>query len=57
MESPEELKGQNLDFLSQEMHREFNTIASKSKIAEITNYSIDGRVIVNKVREQVQNIH
>lgn len=49
--------GQNLDFLSQEMHREFNTIASKSKLKEITALSIEGRLHVNKIKEQVQNIH
>ncbi len=52
-----ESKGQKLDFLCQELHREFNTIASKSKITDITNLSVDGRVIVNKLREQVQNVH
>ncbi|BBE30093.1 hypothetical protein OSSY52_02340 [Tepiditoga spiralis] len=55
--SKDEVKGQNLDFLSQEMHREFNTIASKSKMTDITNYSVEGRVLINKIREQVQNIH
>jgi uncharacterized protein (TIGR00255 family) len=52
-----ESKGQKLDFLCQELHREFNTIASKSKITDITNLSVDGRVTVNKLREQVQNVH
>ncbi|KLO23702.1 MULTISPECIES: YicC/YloC family endoribonuclease [unclassified Marinitoga] len=52
-----EVVGQNLDFLAQEMHREFNTIASKSKLKEITALSIDGRLHVNKIKEQVQNIH
>jgi len=55
--SENESKGQKLDFLCQELHREFNTIASKSKITDITNLSVDGRVIVNKLREQVQNVH
>ncbi|GAB6189752.1 YicC family protein [Marinitoga arctica] len=57
LESSQESIGQNLDFLSQEMHREFNTIASKSKLKEITALSIDGRLYVNKIKEQVQNIH
>ena len=48
--------GVQLDFLCQEMHREFSTIASKSKKLEITSLSIEGRTIVNKLREQVQNI-
>lgn len=55
--SEDELMGQNLDFLSQEMHREFNTIASKSKLIELTNLSVEGRGLVNKIREQVQNVH
>jgi len=49
--------GQELDFICQEMHREFNTIASKSKILDITNLSLEGRTLVNKIREQVQNVH
>ncbi|ABX30847.1 domain of unknown function DUF1732 [Petrotoga mobilis SJ95] len=49
--------GQELDFICQEMHRELNTIASKSKILDITNLSLEGRTLVNKIREQVQNLH
>ncbi|PNR89306.1 hypothetical protein X925_03930 [Petrotoga sp. 9T1HF07.CasAA.8.2] len=49
--------GQELDFICQEMHRELNTIASKSKILDITNLSLEGRTLVNKIREQAQNIH
>ncbi|OAA28018.1 hypothetical protein AT15_04855 [Kosmotoga arenicorallina S304] len=48
--------GVQLDFLCQEMHREFSTIAAKSKKTEITSLSIEGRTLVNKIREQVQNI-
>ncbi len=48
--------GVQLDFLCQEMHRELSTIAAKSKKAEITSLSIEGRTLVNKIREQVQNI-
>ncbi|MCD6160211.1 MAG: YicC family protein [Kosmotoga sp.] len=55
MESEKEC-GVQLDFLCQEMHREFSTIAAKSKKAEITSLSIEGRTLVNKIREQVQNI-
>lgn len=57
LDSEQQSIGQNLDFLSQEMHREFNTIASKSKLKEITALSIDGRLYVNKIKEQVQNVH
>ncbi len=48
--------GPNLDFLAQEMLREFNTILSKSKMVEITDKALDGKVLVNSLREQVQNI-
>jgi len=48
--------GVQMDFICQEMHRELSTIASKSKKLAITNLSIEGRTLVNKLREQVQNI-
>src|SRR5690606_37661924 len=57
LESSEPSIGQDLDFICQEMHREFNTIASISKLLEITNLSLEGRSLVNKIREQVQNVH
>lgn len=57
LEEDKDSIGQELDFICQEMHREFNTIASKSKILEITNLSLEGRTLVNKIREQVQNVH
>jgi len=56
IESKDDIKGMNLDFISQEMHREFNTIASKSKSIIITNISVEGRATVNKIREQAQNV-
>ena len=48
--------GRKLDFLVQEMNREANTIASKSNDLEITNSVIDIKNIIEKIREQVQNI-
>jgi len=48
--------GVQLDFICQEMHRELSTVASKSKKLVITNLSVEGRTLVNKLREQVQNI-
>lgn len=57
MNSKDEAVGQQLDFLAQEMHREFNTIGSKSKNIIITDGSVDGRIVVNKIKEQVQNIY
>jgi uncharacterized protein (TIGR00255 family) len=48
--------GRQLDFLLQEVHREINTIASKSADLEMTNLSIAARGEVEKLREQVQNV-
>lgn len=48
--------GKKLDFLSQELHREFNTIASKSSSSEIINAVIEGKTETDRIREQVQNL-
>ncbi|MFO7883089.1 MAG: YicC/YloC family endoribonuclease [Kosmotogaceae bacterium] len=48
--------GIRLDFLCQELHRELSTIAAKSKKMEISSLSVEGRTLVNKLREQVQNV-
>ncbi len=48
--------GPSLDFLAQEMLREFNTILSKSKLVEITEKALNGKILVNSLREQIQNI-
>ncbi|MGL5245893.1 MAG: YicC/YloC family endoribonuclease, partial [Sarcina sp.] len=48
--------GRKLDFIIQEMNRETNTIASKSTDIEITNIVIDIKNIIEKIREQIQNI-
>lgn len=48
--------GRKLDFMVQEMNREMNTIGSKSQDFEITATVIDGKSILEKIREQVQNI-
>jgi len=48
--------GHKLDFLSQELNREINTIGSKSPDVNITNYVVDMKSLVGKIREQVQNI-
>ncbi len=52
----EEPVGANLDFLAQELLREFNTILSKSKLSSITNVALEGKLLVNSFREQVQNV-
>jgi uncharacterized protein (TIGR00255 family) len=48
--------GKKLDFLLQEVHREFNTIASKSADLEVTNSTLEARSEIEKLREQVQNV-
>ncbi|MGR8935580.1 MAG: YicC/YloC family endoribonuclease [Gammaproteobacteria bacterium] len=48
--------GRRLDFLMQEMHREANTLGSKSADKEITQISIELKVLIEQMREQVQNI-
>ncbi|TFF18351.1 YicC family protein [Jiella endophytica] len=48
--------GRRLDFLSQEFHRESNTICSKSNAASLTAIGLDLKVVVDQFREQVQNI-
>ncbi|MBE5785451.1 MAG: YicC family protein [Clostridiales bacterium] len=52
----EEAVGRRLDFIVQEMNREFNTIGSKANDTEITNHVIAGKGEIEKIREQVQNI-
>ena len=48
--------GRRLDFLVQEIGREFNTIGSKSTTAEITTAIVGAKAALEKVREQVQNV-
>lgn len=48
--------GRRLDFLMQELHREANTLASKSNDAETTRCSVDLKVLIEQMREQVMNI-
>jgi len=48
--------GKRLDFLLQEVHREVNTVASKSNDLGITNLTLDARTEIEKLREQVQNV-
>ncbi len=50
------LVGKKLDFFSQELLREANTIASKSKSADLTRLSVNLKSYVEKLRQQVQNI-
>ena len=48
--------GKRLDFLIQELQREANTLGSKSAALELTNISVEMKVAVEQLREQVQNI-
>lgn len=51
-----EAVGRRLDFMMQEFNRESNTLASKSINAEITNSAIELKVLIEQMREQIQNI-
>ena len=48
--------GKRLDFLIQELQREANTLGSKSAALELTNVVVEMKVLVEQMREQVQNI-
>jgi uncharacterized protein (TIGR00255 family) len=51
-----EYAGRRLDFISQEMLRETNTIGSKALNAKISNFVIDMKCIIDRIKEQVQNV-
>ncbi len=51
-----EAVGRRLDFLMQELNREANTLSSKSQDEEMTRYAVDMKVLIEQMREQVQNI-
>ncbi|MAS10065.1 YicC/YloC family endoribonuclease [Salinisphaera sp.] len=48
--------GRRLDFLMQEFNREANTLGSKSQDAELTAHAVEMKVLIEQMREQVQNI-
>jgi uncharacterized protein (TIGR00255 family) len=48
--------GRRLDFLAQELHREANTLCSKSNDVELTNIGLELKSVVEQFREQVQNL-
>ena len=48
--------GKRLDFLMQELHREANTLGSKSVDAELSQASLELKVLIEQMREQVQNV-
>lgn len=48
--------GRRLDFLMQELNREANTLSSKSIDARVTRAAVDLKVLIEQMREQVQNL-
>ncbi len=52
----EEPAGKRLDFLMQELNREANTLGSKSIDAQMSQIAIELKVLIEQMREQVQNI-
>ena len=48
--------GKRLDFLAQELHREANTLGAKSVDAELSQVSLELKVLIEQMREQVQNL-
>jgi uncharacterized protein (TIGR00255 family) len=51
-----EAAGRRLDFLMQELNREANTLSSKSQELDTTRLAVDMKVLIEQMREQVQNI-
>jgi uncharacterized protein (TIGR00255 family) len=54
--SREDAVGRRLDFLMQELNREANTLSSKSQDAEVTHHAVEIKVVIEQLREQVQNV-
>lgn len=50
------IAGKRLDFLAQELHREANTLGSKSVDAELSQVALELKVLIEQMREQVQNL-
>ena len=48
--------GRRLDFLTQELNREANTLGSKSILGQVSQRAVDLKVVIEQIREQVQNI-
>ena len=54
--SSAEAEGKKLDFYTQELLREVNTIGSKSQVAKITQAVVEAKTLIERLREQVQNV-
>jgi uncharacterized protein (TIGR00255 family) len=48
--------GRRLDFLMQELNREANTVGSKASAIDVTNAAVDLKLLIEQMREQVQNL-
>ena len=48
--------GKRLDFMVQELNREANTLGSKAAAVDLTRTAVDLKVLIEQVREQVQNL-
>jgi uncharacterized protein (TIGR00255 family) len=48
--------GKRLDFLMQELNREANTLGSKSVVAEVSQTAMELKLLIEQMREQVQNL-
>ncbi len=48
--------GRRLDFVAQELNREANTVCSKSSDSELARIGLDLKTVIDRLREQVQNI-
>jgi len=48
--------GKKLDFYTQELLREVNTIGSKSSVSKLTQIVVQAKTLIERLREQVQNV-
>ncbi len=55
LESPDP-QGKKLDFYTQELHREINTLGSKSLVADISKHVVECKTRIERIREQIQNL-
>jgi uncharacterized protein (TIGR00255 family) len=49
-------EGRRLDFLMQELNREANTLTAKSDLVALTQNAVEMKVLIEQMREQIQNI-
>jgi uncharacterized protein (TIGR00255 family) len=54
--SQDKIAGRRLDFLMQELNREANTLSSKSESVQLTQRAVEMKVLIEQMREQIQNI-